>query len=56
MTILNSCVWSLIYIQDNGLKNCFLTKQTIVNSNGGYQVLDSCIARRQHPYYSLIVG
>jgi hypothetical protein len=56
MNILNCCVWSLIYIQDNGLKNSFLTKQTIVSSNAGYQVLDSCLATKQHPYYNLIMG
>lgn len=46
----------LIYIQDNGLKNCFLTKQSIVYVGGRYLVLDTGMASRQHPYYSYLMG
>ena len=56
MNILSCVARSLIYIQDNGLKNSFLTKQSILCVSGRYIVLDAIIAARHHPYYSLLMG
>lgn len=56
MNILTCVARSLIYIQDNGMKNCFMTKHSVVCVSGRYIVLDSSVANRHHPYFSYIVG
>jgi hypothetical protein len=56
MDLLGTCVDALIYVQDNGLKHCFLNKEAIVLVGGQYRLLDNCLVRRQHPYYSLLMG
>lgn len=53
MDIAISCVNGLIYIQDNELKRCYLSKKSIVYVRRSVKILDHCIVEQPHPYFLL---